>query len=256
MTIPERYRVEWPHDTVPAWLAPHDTVHLIFPDGSHHTTLPVTFYQTYGDNWRKCIAFTIEADHWAVEPLRAGFTPWAGGSFAPSDWDAGPCRLNTRMSIIPTREPELWGRSGNDWIVGYNRRIQPDNIIQRKVSDTPPAASQPARWAVWRAEQEHAKANGWEPNALNVDTLLTDTWKHDARLTLARYIERTEKPPVDPAIIAVREIVAAWWKGAGLEEMSDYPKLLNGDYDELPRFAEALAAFRRHAATLAEQSDP
>lgn len=119
-------------------------------------------------------------------------------------------------------------------------------MTERRVSDIPPAVSLPARWAVWRAEQEHAKANGWEPNELNVDTLLTDEWRHDGRLTLARYIEAHEQPPVDPAILAVREICATISKDGHSE------RWLSGELDKNIT-NETLDVFRRHAATLAEQ---
>lgn len=52
----------------------------------------------------------------------------------------------------------------------------------------------------------------------------------------AAYIAQHEPPPVDPDVIAVREIIAAWYE----EPVSDYE---NGNPDG---FAPALATYRKH----------
>lgn len=57
------------------------------------------------------------------------------------------------------------------------------------------------------------------------------------------------QPPVDPDVLAVREIVAAY--GIMLPEMAQ--QTMAGDFDSSPGFIAALAAYREHAAVIRRQ---
>lgn len=56
---------------------------------------------------------------------------------------------------------------------------------------------------------------------------------------LAEYVQKHEQPPVDPDVLAVRDILALW--------DGDYSKALeNGQNDTTAAFQSALAAYRKH----------
>lgn len=91
--------------------------------------------------------------------------------------------------------------------------------------DVPPLP-EPAFWALNRASEEIG-------NLVTPATALT---------ALARYIERHEKPPVDPDVLAVRAILAAYAaRWGGVEEAT---QILGGLNDDGPGFQAALEQFR------------
>ena len=57
----------------------------------------------------------------------------------------------------------------------------------------------------------------------------------------ARYIAQHEQPPVDPDVIAVREILAEGSPSATLDG-----QYRHGERDHAPEFQAALTAFRKH----------
>lgn len=57
----------------------------------------------------------------------------------------------------------------------------------------------------------------------------------------ARYIMKHEQPPVDPDVIAVREIAACFHVPPGTKQ-----SYMRGDYDGDYSFSAALAAYKKH----------
>ena len=89
------------------------------------------------------------------------------------------------------------------------------------------------RWVLDRVEQEA----GPRPNSERIPEDETVAIAN----AFARYIMKHEQPPVDPDVIAVREILAEGSPSTLLD--SDYR---NGKRDDAPEFQAALAAYRKH----------
>lgn len=69
------------------------------------------------------------------------------------------------------------------------------------------------------------------------------------QVEFARMIEKHEQPPVDPDVIAVREIVTAWMSVTSQGEDckgEDEEDILRGLHDPGADFQAALAAYRKH----------
>ncbi|EPR09775.1 hypothetical protein M527_06510 [Sphingobium indicum IP26] len=91
------------------------------------------------------------------------------------------------------------------------------------------ADDKPPMWAIERALTLFGQ---W--GNLGVDT-------HPATYAFARYIAQHEQPPVDPDVIAVRDIAACFQ--ASWEMKQSY---MRGDYDGDYSFSAALALYRKH----------
>lgn len=63
----------------------------------------------------------------------------------------------------------------------------------------------------------------------------------DVADAFARYIAQHEQPPVDPDVLAVREIASAFVNGKAEQEAVG-----RGECDNSPQFRIALDAFRKH----------
>lgn len=61
----------------------------------------------------------------------------------------------------------------------------------------------------------------------------------------ARYIAQHEQPPVDPDVIAVRDILATYIEEMGGDAWQPM-RMRDGRYDGELEFAAALAAYRKH----------
>lgn len=112
----------------------------------------------------------------------------------------------------------------------------PPKMIDHGPDALPLGPNDPPGWAVVRAWNE-------------VGGLVTP---RSAILALARYIERHEKPPVDPDVLAVRAILAAWIK-TDMPETDAAERYWNGESakeieagraDSEPPFIAALEAYR------------
>ena len=92
------------------------------------------------------------------------------------------------------------------------------------------------QWALDRVEQEAGPRP--RPECIPEDETII------IAKAFARYIMKREQPPVDPDVIAVREILAA------VASMVDYvagPKVYEaGTADQMPHFIAALTAYRKH----------
>lgn len=69
-------------------------------------------------------------------------------------------------------------------------------------------------------------------------------WHPDATRVFACYIAQHEQPPVDPDVIAVREIAAAGHEAEG--GMTAAETIRSGGYDDRRSFQASLAAYRKH----------
>lgn len=78
----------------------------------------------------------------------------------------------------------------------------------------------PADWAIQRAKEEGG-SEGYT-------------------LSFARYIEKHEQPPVDPDVLDVRQLAAAWVTNDDFIE-----GLLVGRYDDDDSFRRTLAAYKQ-----------
>lgn len=66
--------------------------------------------------------------------------------------------------------------------------------------------------------------------------------EHYEVVAFARYITEHEEAPVDPDVLAVREIIAAW-----VNQDSSYQiEAMNGKLDCREDFARCLSAYRKH----------
>jgi len=200
----------------PAWLRDSDSTAIRWAVASSEWDFSVSdnpyWKNFHSGDWRAICAIRLPADHWAYAPLRRGFTPWAGGSEAPADWDGGGavCRNGS-----VARCPSYWTHRPNpDWsgqwdVIGYRQRAaeQPEEIPQ---------------WYLDRASE-----------IIGTGVFFTDAMK----AAIARYVMQHEQPPVDPDVLAVREILTAW-HGENLPDAA----IVHDD------FQAALAAYRKAKA--------
>lgn len=102
--------------------------------------------------------------------------------------------------------------------------------------------SEPADWAIEKALVSANEAivlvDGTPWTAANI-RVTSDFPFTRTVLEFARYIEQHELPPIDPDVLAVREILIAWHNG-------EWPLLEDGAYDKRPDFQAALAVYRRY----------
>jgi len=163
-------------------------------------------------NWPGVTMIRLPSDHFAYTAINAGFEPWGGGDKAPDDWDGGPVLLGSGQPGV-----------GNSWdhnafrkphhIIGYKRKAQAVDVPE---------------WAVKRA----ASMCNAEDVTLNA---------FDA---FARYIAEHEQPPVDPDVLAMREILAAWHNDdCDIHLLSS---LQSGYFDDDGGFQAAIAVYRKH----------
>lgn len=160
----------------PAWLRDEVKV-LPFWDGG------MGWYCWEGGASAKCVAgwprvtkIRLPADHWAYPVIAKGFTPWDGGDHAPDDWDGG--KVLRAGDGTPWVAP--WGQAPWHWaqgdIIGYKRK-------EAQMDDAP-------EWAIARVDE------------LTEECLVSDAF--------ARYIASKEEPPLDPDLIAAREVVCGY----------------------------------------------
>lgn len=90
----------------------------------------------------------------------------------------------------------------------------------------------PAQWAL----EEAAKRSGWYDSGLTASS-----FEQSLLIAHARTIETHEQPPVDPDVLAVREILAAWYGKTMIEGES----ILRGEWDDTGGFQPALTTYRR-----------
>jgi hypothetical protein len=88
-------------------------------------------HQFAASDWMETEAIQLVPGHWAYEPIKRGFTPWAGGATAPADWDGGKALLRDGAIFMPTSKTHSnWQRGyAGDCaryadldIIGYNHR--------------------------------------------------------------------------------------------------------------------------------------
>lgn len=172
------------------------------------------------------LVFALPADHPYYLATEKGFTYWPGGESAPGDWDGGPVLLWNGLDK----------GFGGDWrhgarvppsteIIGYRRKIDP-TIAELKLPNPV------SEWSLARV-RELSGASAIE-------------------YAFARYIQAHEQPPVDPDVLAVREILATWCgspvgsratKGV-LTRVDAARQITDGEYDTAPEFVAALVAYR------------
>lgn len=92
----------------------------------------------------------------------------------------------------------------------------------------------PARWALDRAAKLTSRGSWKDAMRLSVD-------ERFAIIAHARTIEKREQPPVDPDVLAVREMLAAWYG----ESPTIVKEAEGGVYDNDRYFQAALADYRR-----------
>ena len=93
----------------------------------------------------------------------------------------------------------------------------------------------PSEWAIKRAiEETGGRAKPWE---------IPSDETRQAVEAFARYIERTEKPPVDPDVLSLRVILAEY-----VDNSSEDISLRSGMKDETTGFQQALKQFRHALA--------
>ena len=96
----------------------------------------------------------------------------------------------------------------------------------------------PADWAIERALAEYGST------AAPLASVKEDPILHHIALTLARYIEKHEQPPVDPWLLQARELAAGVACDLGEIEFCDTYRA--GGYDDSPA-PQAIAAALRAA---------
>ena len=184
-------------------------------------------------------AFRLKTDHPYYQATAAGFAYWPGKhSSPPADWDGKSVLLrngNQKGYGIEWRhDPFGSGEPQPSDIIGYRRKLgmpatprkAPPKMIDHGPDPLPLGPNDPPGWAVVRAWNE-------------VGGMVTP---RSAILALARYIERHEKPPVDPDVLAVRAILAAYAaRWGGVEEATQISGGLN---DDGPGFQAALETYR------------
>ena len=95
----------------------------------------------------------------------------------------------------------------------------------------------------WAAKKAAELANA-SPVAIGISEWnASDVKVYGIAEAFARYIAEHETAPVDPDVLAVREILAAW-EGTTL----DVGDIMGGTRDRTPGFASALAIYREHAS--------
>lgn len=156
----------------------------------------------------------LPADHWAYEPIRRGFTPWAGDvdGKKPEDWDKGPVLYS--CGVV-----QGGGGDAKDWrAVDWRHLGFSTDIIGYKPRPAAATEEMP-QWALDKAEQV-------------LDCVVHNHYVTEA---VARYIMQHEEAPVtvDPDVQAVREILASW-RGEDIADVEDDPN-----------FGSALAVYRK-----------
>lgn len=108
----------------PAWLASDEPIAAM---GDHHTwykSARIGIGPEFDIAWLQIVAFKLPADHWAYEPIAAGFTPWAGGESckAPDDWDGGEVMVSGGSRSNNYVDTSLGWKKNNRGPIGYHRR--------------------------------------------------------------------------------------------------------------------------------------
>lgn len=183
----------------------------------------------------------LPASHPYYLATSRGFTYWPGGDSAPADWDGGEVLRRGGDDahhkdpwLAPYEHNQRWfhvARSDFADIIGYRRKVEPF------------AAPLPADWAF----KEAVRRVSWKPNPTPpvVETLIDKVKSNDTWRELARMIEKYEPElaPVDPDVLAVREILAARAEGCGYAP--DAERYRGGECDDWTDFVAVLAAYRR-----------
>lgn len=122
-----------------------------------------------------------------------------------------------------------------NWYVVERFRVRADHAYYTRPSVPPPpspaeiaASNEPPFWALNRASEEIG-------NLVTPATALT---------ALARYIARHETAPVDPDVLAMREILATWLTFSAIGTPKFIGDMRNGDYDEDAAFQRTVEVYR------------
>ena len=192
---------------------------------------PRTVFPSNDHVWSWMKAFKLLSHHPYYTATAKGFTYWPGGDSAPDDWDGGDVLLGNGAVVSCVLHPKYQWKDAHEkysHIIGYHKR-----------EDQPQPTVMP--WALGRAGEVAAESMGLSPDNLRLATA------EDYLRALARYIEQHEQPPVDPDVLAVRSILAAWHKDRSTEGRSYRTvaeELKIGEYDPSFGFLAALAAYR------------
>ena len=226
------------------------------------------FYASPGQPfyWPNIEAIRLASDHPFYFAAVRGFTYWPGGDAAPGDWDGGYVLLRDGYELLAING-ERWTHIGHKHdIVGYQKKGQPTaskappKMIDHIGGFINPNLGPPDKPRDWSLDRREKKAppkmidHGPDPLPLGPNDppgwAVVRAWNEvgglvtprSAILALARYIERHEKPPVDPDVLAVRAILAAYAaRWGGVEEATQISGGLN---DDGPGFQAALETYR------------
>lgn len=105
-----------------SWLKDNEEVYCHWDD--HTSSGPYHVDCVHG--WGEGFQIRLPADHWAYPVIAKGFTPWAGGDWAPVDWDPGSPVLFRNGDQLNQGE-WAWGQGDGDYIIiGYRKRVEGD----------------------------------------------------------------------------------------------------------------------------------
>lgn len=170
----------------PAWLRDGDNVIPFWECGAGWYPCEEGAPADCVADWPNVTKFRLWSDHWAYPVIAKGFTPWAGGDHAPDDWDGGPVLYSCG---VVQGDGEAKGWLASNWrrfektsdIIGYKRK-------EAQMDDVP-------EWAIARACDECGS-----PADVTIG----------AFKAFARYIAKHEDAPIDPDMIAAREVVCGY----------------------------------------------
>ena len=188
----------------PDWLRSDEKPDVLNPHGHWVGTDGPSRKDNHDWAWGHIRAIKLPADHpyYTVQRHNAqngtNFTYWPGGENAPDDWDGG---------LVLGRHGQAYGKPvswSHPWfeqkdaepddydIIGYCKTVGPKiaDLIDHGFLPELKMPQPVAQWSLKRV-REIAGAGAIE-------------------YAFARYIEQHEKPPVDPDVLAVREILAAY----------------------------------------------
>lgn len=177
-------------------------------------------------------AFRLRADHPYYVANAAGYNYWPGGDNEPVDWNGHTVLFRDGSTSAVhgfTGENIIWTHDGTwDDVIGYRKKAKaPPVMIDHSGPNMALGPNDPPGWAVVRAWNE-------------VGGLVTP---RSAILALARYIEKHEAAPVDPDVLAVRDIISSYFAGEDAARVAE--ALYEGEYDEFNGFVAALTVYRR-----------
>jgi hypothetical protein len=183
--------------------------------------------------------FEIPADHPYYLATSEGFTYWPGGKVGPIKDGKRVVviyRNGVEGSVYPDSARWGWTMQAYD-VIGYRKRGEPTErfkncaAIEEKPFIEPLAASD---WAF----QKIYRLLGSDDTYFTVENLQRSCLAQ----AFARYIEQHEKPPIDPDVLAVREILAAYAEKWGSDEEAE--QIRGGLVDDGVGLAAALEAYR------------